>query len=243
MDSFRAGCPHCRHCSVGVRWQTLGKPWRQSTNGGGGRCPRCCLRHLASHRLLSAFRPKRPGESSATMGSLTVSGAGLVEPEASESRCRAACLVGVSQFESLRSGRSLRVEIRSSGDSDSRRPTERDQSCRIPSVPSHSPTLQVSGRTLPEAPILAWATAAPPLVPGGAETGRAMGARPQGTLALRTVAPSGAPGSGRTGGSRSAEALGVAAPWLGSGLRSRGTVRPSAPSVARLTREFMRSQD
>lgn len=177
MDSFRAGCPHCRHCSVGVRWQTLGKPWRQSTKGGGGRCPRCCLRHLASHRLLSAFRPKRPGESSATMGSLTVSGAGLVEPEASESRCRAACLVGVSRFESLRSGRSLRVEIRSSGDSDSRRPTERDQSCRIPSVPSHSPTLQVSGRTLPEAPILAWATAAPPLVPGGAETGRAMGAR------------------------------------------------------------------
>lgn len=125
MDSFRAGCPHCHHCSVGVRWQTLGKPWRQSTNGGGGRCPRRCLRHLASHRLLSAFRPKRPGESSATMGSLTVSGAGLVEPEASESRCRAACLVGVSQFESLRSGRSLRVEIRSSGDSDSRRPTER----------------------------------------------------------------------------------------------------------------------
>lgn len=171
MDSFRAGCPHCRHCSVGVRWQTLGKPWRQSTNGGGGRRPRRCLRHLASHRLLSAFRPKRPGESSATMGSLTVSGAGLVEPEASESRCRAACLVGVSRFESLRSGRSLRVEIRLSGDSDSRRPTERDQSCRIPSVPSHSPTLQVSGRTLPEAPILAWATVAPPLVPGGRRRG------------------------------------------------------------------------
>lgn len=70
-----------------------------------------------------------------------------------------------------------------------------------------------------------------------------MDARPRGTLALRTVAPSGAPGSGRAGGSRSAEALGVAALWLGSGLRSRGTVRPSAPSVAWLTRESMRSQD
>lgn len=163
------------------------------------------------------------------MGSLTVSGAGLVEPEASESRCRAACLVGVSQFESLRSGRSLRVEIRSSGDSDSRRPTERDQSCRIPSVPSHSPTLQVSGRTLPEAPILAWATVAPPPVPGGAETGRAMGARPQGTLALRTVAPSGAAGSGRAGGSRSAEALVLLPLGSGPGCAAEGLLGRARP--------------
>lgn len=205
MDSFRAGCPHCHHCSVGVRWQTLGKPWRQSTNGGGGRCPRRCLRHLASHRLLSAFRPKRPGESSATMGSLTVSGAGLVEPEASESRCRAACLVGVSRFESLRSGR---LATATAGG------PPRDQSCRIPSVPSHSPTLQVSGRTLPEAPILAWATAAPPLVPGGRRRGGRWARAREARWLCAPWHPRVHPAAG-AGGSRSAEAL-VSLP-LGSG--------------------------